>query len=106
MWHGSAFRGGEGRLEVTQGSLPHPMYDVLLQAGAQSGQGTSADLNGRRPVGIARFDRTVSASGRRCSAADAHLRPALRRPNLTLATVRACVHASGGVTAAALHAPT
>ena len=82
----SEFRGGDGRLHVTQGTMQNPMYDALLQAGASSGQGVSADLNGYQPEGLARMDRTATPEGRRCSAADAHLRPALGRPNLTLAT--------------------
>jgi len=45
----SEYRGGSGRLQVTQGNLSNPMYSALLEAGAQSGQGTSPDLNGHKP---------------------------------------------------------
>ena len=45
----------------------------------------SEDLNGYRPEGIARLDSTTK-NGRRSSAAVAHLRPALPRPNLSLTT--------------------
>eukprot|EP00937_MAST-01D_sp_MAST-1D-sp2_P006751 g6751.t1 len=85
---GSEFRGGAGRLAVTQGTMENPLYDALLEAGASSGQGVSDDLNGYRSEGVARLDRTATPDGRRCSAADAHLLPALGRPNLTLATRR------------------
>ncbi|HCK76663.1 MAG TPA: choline dehydrogenase, partial [Gammaproteobacteria bacterium] len=61
------------------------LFDALYEAGKQSGQGTSDDLNGYKPEGIARLDSTTRY-GRRCSAAVAHLKPALRRPNLTLQT--------------------
>eukprot|EP00035_Acanthoeca_spectabilis_P019141 m.415685 g.415685 ORF g.415685 m.415685 type:complete len:575 (+) comp16824_c1_seq17:2209-3933(+) len=82
----SPHRGGSGRLEVTQGQMDNPLFDALMTAGKQSGQGVSDDLNGFQPEGVARLDRTATSGGRRCSAADAHLLPALARPNLTLAT--------------------
>ena len=79
-------RGSTGRLHVAQGNLDNILYDVLLDAGTESGQGTSQDLNGYKPEGIARLDRTTSPDGRRCSSADAHLIPALARDNLELIT--------------------
>ena len=81
----SAWRGGSGPLGVTRGTLRNPLFDALYEAGEQSGQGTSDDLNGYKPEGIARLDSTTRF-GRRCSAAVAHLKPALKRPNLTLQT--------------------
>jgi len=86
----SAWRGGSGPLGVTRGTLQNPLFDALYEAGEQSGQGTSDDLNGYQPEGIARLDSTTR-HGRRCSAAVAHLKPALKRPNLTLQT-RALSH--------------
>ena len=56
----------------------------LKRQGPQSGQGYSEDLNGYNPEGIARLDATRK-NGRRCSAAIAHLKPALARGNITLA---------------------
>ena len=61
------------------------MFDALEEAGPQSGQGHSDDLNGYNPEGIARLDATRK-NGRRCSAAVAHLRPAIARGNVTLIT--------------------
>ena len=81
----SQWRGAQGPLGVTQGRLQNPLFDALLLAGEQSGQGTSNDLNGYRPEGIARLDSTIR-NGRRSSAAVAHLKPALKRPNLDLVT--------------------
>ena len=86
----SDWRGDSGRLSVTQGTMDNPLFDALWQAGAESGQGQSDDLNGFRPEGIARLDRTTR-NGRRCSAAVAHLKPALGRENLSL-QVEALVH--------------
>ena len=80
MW-----RGGSGPLGVSRGSFENPLYDAFELAGSQAGQGHSQDLNGFQPEGVARFDAT-RWNGRRCSAAVAHLRPAMGRSNLTLIT--------------------
>lgn len=79
------WRGDSGPLSVSRGSLVNPLYDAFLEAGAQAGQGSSDDLNGYKPEGVARLDSTKK-NGRRCSAAVAHLRPALKRSNVTLVT--------------------
>jgi len=79
------WRGGDGNLGVTKGSFDNPLFDAFEEAGRQSGQGYSEDLNGFNPEGIARLDATRK-HGRRCSAAAAHLRPALARGNITLLT--------------------
>ena len=79
------WRGGDGPLGVTRGSLENPLFDAFLQAGEQAGQGVSEDLNGYRPEGVARLDATKK-DGKRCSAAVAHLRPALARGGVALET--------------------
>ncbi|WP_306121147.1 choline dehydrogenase [Roseovarius sp. MMSF_3359] len=82
---GDEWRGGSGPLQVTRTDTHDPLYDAFLEAGKQAGQGSSDDLNGQHPEGVARYDATKSRS-RRCSAATAFLKPALRRSNLTLET--------------------
>ncbi|MFP6730973.1 MAG: choline dehydrogenase [Alphaproteobacteria bacterium] len=82
---GDEWRGSSGPLSVTKGSLENPTFDAFLAAGEQSGVGVSDDLNGYKPEGLARMDST-KRNGRRCSAAVAHLRPALARSNLHLKT--------------------
>ncbi len=82
---GDAWRGGSGPLGVTKGGDGNPLYGAFVEAGAQAGQGQSDDLNGYRPEGMAFYDATKK-NGKRCSAAVAHLRPALARPNLVLLT--------------------
>ena len=79
------WRGGSGNLGVSKGSFENPLFEAFEEAGRQSGQGYSEDLNGYNPEGIARLDATRK-HGRRCSAAVAHLRPALARGNVTLLT--------------------
>jgi len=83
---GSEWRGRDGRLGVKQANYPDPLYEAFLEAGTQSGQGRSDDLNGANPEGLARLDCTIM-NGKRCSAATAHLKPALSRPNLKLMTL-------------------
>jgi len=77
------WRGGSGPLGVAKAKLDNPMFDAFLTAGETSGQGRSDDLNGYKPEGLARLDSTIRG-GKRCSAAVAHLKPALARPNLDL----------------------
>ena len=80
---GNVWRGDSGPLGVTRGRTENALYDAFFRAGEESGQGTSDDLNGYQPEGIARLDSTTR-DGRRCSAAVAHLAPALSRENLML----------------------
>ncbi|MEM9472148.1 MAG: choline dehydrogenase [Pseudomonadota bacterium] len=86
---GDDWRGDSGPLGVSKGVYENPLYDAFIAAGEQAGQGRSDDLNGYNPEGVARLDATRK-DGRRCSAAVAHLRPALKRGNVTL-LVRAMV---------------
>lgn len=79
------WRGGAGPLNTTKGRLETPLFDAFLEAGSQSEHGYSEDLNGYRPEGLSRFDSTTR-NGRRCSAAVAHLRPAMKRKNCALVT--------------------
>jgi choline dehydrogenase len=79
------YRGGEGKLQTSYGTLANPLHAAWLGAGRQAGYPASTDLNGRQQEGFGRFDMTVG-DGRRCSAARAYLRPAMRRPNLTVRT--------------------
>ena len=81
----SDWRGGSGPLGVTRGATENPLFDAFIEAGGQAGQGTTDDPNGYQPEGVTRLDAT-KRNGRRCSAAVAHLRPSLSRPNLTLLT--------------------
>jgi len=80
-----AWRGGSGPLGVARAKLENPLFDAFLAAGKSAGQGLSQDLNGFQPEGVARLDSTIR-DGRRCSAAVAHLKPALARPGLELVT--------------------
>lgn len=61
----------------------HPMRANWLAAAGELGIPVTQDFNGEHPIGFGCYQITVR-DGRRMSAADAFLRPALRRPNLQL----------------------
>ncbi len=83
---GNDYRGDCGRLETRYGTLANPLHAAWLAAAGQAGYPLSADVNGFQQEGFGRMDMTVGADGRRSSAANAYLRPAMRRPNLTVRT--------------------
>ena len=85
-WHGpesSDWRGNSGPLHVTRGSRENPLYHAFVEAGRQAGYEVTEDYNGEKQEGFGAFEQTVYR-GRRWSAADAYLKPALRRFNLRL----------------------
>ncbi len=84
-WQGGAdaYRGGDGPLSVCIAPYPDPLTQAWLAAGAAAGHKITADYNGEQQEGFGRFQSTVRR-GRRCSAAVAYLRPALRRRNLSV----------------------
>ena len=79
------YRGGEGPLGVRRGLLTNPLHAAWLEAGRQAGYPFTADVNGFQQEGFGYFEMTVR-DGRRCSAANAYLRPALARRNLQVRT--------------------
>jgi choline dehydrogenase len=83
---GDAYRGDEGPLATRYGTLANPLHAAWLEAGRQAGYAATEDINGFRQEGFGRLDMTVGPDGRRCSAANAYLRPAMRRPNLAVKT--------------------
>jgi choline dehydrogenase len=84
---GDAYHGAAGPLAVFAPDLSRtPLAAAFVQAAAQAGYGLAADPNGERQESFGRVDRTTTAHGRRCSAAYAYLRPALRRANLRVLT--------------------
>ncbi|HWZ64894.1 MAG TPA: choline dehydrogenase [Steroidobacteraceae bacterium] len=82
---GDEYRGSDGPLATRRGLLTNPLHAAWLEAGRQAGYPFTADLNGFQQEGFSYFDMTVGA-GRRCSTANAYLKPALRRRNLGVRT--------------------
>ncbi len=79
----SGWRGTTGPLHVQRGTKWSPLFDAFKQAGEQAGYGITADYNGEQQEGFGDMEMTVH-KGRRWSAANAYLRPALKRGNLEL----------------------
>ncbi|MEM6384618.1 MAG: choline dehydrogenase [Pseudomonadota bacterium] len=85
-WHGpnpSPWRGIDGPLHVTRGKRANPLFHAFVEAGRQAGYEATADYNGEKQEGFGPFEQTVFR-GRRWSAADAYLKPSLRRFNVRL----------------------
>ncbi|MDE2304059.1 MAG: choline dehydrogenase [Gammaproteobacteria bacterium] len=82
---GDAYRGDRGPLGTRYGTMENPLHAAWLAAAEQAGYARTGDINGAQQEGFGRMDMTV-ANGRRCSAAVAYLRPAMRRPNLQVIT--------------------
>ncbi len=85
-WHGdsdSSFRGTSGPLHVTRGPRANPLFHAFVEAGKQAGYEVTSDYNGEKQEGFGAMEATIWR-GRRWSAANAYLRPALKRPNCRL----------------------
>jgi choline dehydrogenase len=80
---GDDWRGHDGPLATSHGLKHSPLYEAFIEAGRQAGYAVSRDLNGERQEGFGFLDMTVK-DGVRWSTANAYLRPAMRRPNLTV----------------------
>jgi choline dehydrogenase len=82
---GDAYRGDQGPLGTSYGSLHNPLHAAWLAAAREAGYPATGDINGFQQEGFGRMDMTVQ-DGRRASAANAYLRPAMSRQNLTVRT--------------------
>ena len=74
------WRGKDGPLHVTRGPRDNPLHDAFVSAGEQAGYPVTEDYNGEQQEGFGPMEMTVY-KGRRWSAANAYLRPALKRDN-------------------------
>jgi choline dehydrogenase len=79
-WHGT-----DGELAVSDVAGGHPLSEAFIAAAEQEGVPRNDDFNGRDQEGVGYY-QTTSRRGRRCSAAVAFLRPAMRRDNLRVIT--------------------
>ena len=81
----SEYHGVGGPLRVSEQRSPRPMNRRLLAASEAAGIPRIADYNGPEQDGVSMLQVT-QRNGRRFSAADGYLRPALTRPNLEVRT--------------------
>ena len=77
------WRGKEGPMHVSRGPRENPLFAAFVEAGKQAGYEATDDYNGEKQEGFGPMEQTVHA-GRRWSAANAYLRPALKRDNVEI----------------------
>ncbi|MCP4008055.1 MAG: choline dehydrogenase, partial [Proteobacteria bacterium] len=88
-WEGGedVYRGGQGPVGTCNGNHMqlNPLYQAFINAGFQAGYPITEDYNGFQQEGFGPMHMTVK-NGVRANTSSAHLRHALKRPNLTLIT--------------------
>src|ERR1700726_2108575 len=85
-----AYHGAGGPLCVSDLRARHELHDAFIAAAQEAGHRRNPDFNGAEQDGVGPLQVTVR-NMRRCSAAVAYLRPAMRRPNLRV-EIRALAH--------------
>lgn len=79
----AGWRGTDGPLHVRKGPRDNPLFSAFVEAGRQAGFETTPDYNGSKQEGFGALQQTIH-KGRRWSTANAYLRPALKRKNVSL----------------------
>ncbi|WP_273792702.1 choline dehydrogenase [Brucella anthropi] len=77
------WRGTSGPLYVRRGKRDNPLFHAFVDAGREAGFEVTEDYNGEKQEGFGPMEQTIH-NGRRWSAANAYLKPALKRPNVKL----------------------
>jgi choline dehydrogenase len=79
------YRGRDGTLPVTDIDWKHPLCDAFIAGAETLGIPRNPDYNGAIQDGVGFYQRVIHR-GLRVSSAKAFLKPALRRPNLSVRT--------------------
>jgi len=79
------FHGAQGELSVSDRRYGHPLSWAFVRAAQEAGLPYNEDFNGAVQEGVG-FYQVTPRAGRRWSAAQAFLRAAEKRPNLTILT--------------------
>ncbi|MGB3349849.1 MAG: choline dehydrogenase [Brucella anthropi] len=77
------WRGTNGPLYIQRGKRDNPLFHAFVEAGHEAGFEVTEDYNGEKQEGFGPMEQTIH-NGRRWSAANAYLKPALKRPNVKL----------------------
>ena len=77
------WRSASGAIGVQWAKTQDPLYAAWIEAARAAGLPVTDDYNGQSAVGFGRSQYSIR-DGRRCSAAVAYLKPALKRRNLTV----------------------
>jgi len=78
---GPEWRGTDGPLHITRGPRSNPLFDAFIESGRQAGYPVTADYNGQQQEGFGPMEATIW-KGRRWSAANAYLKPAMAGGNV------------------------
>ncbi|PSJ56467.1 GMC family oxidoreductase [Pseudaminobacter soli (ex Li et al. 2025)] len=81
------FHGQSGDLHVSNPRHRHPLSEAFIQAATEIGIPRNPDFNGADQAGVG-FYQSTTYRGRRWSSAQAFLRDAEKRPNVTVLTER------------------
>ncbi|MEM9762103.1 MAG: choline dehydrogenase [Pseudomonadota bacterium] len=79
----AAWRGSDGPLTVSRGTRENPLVHAFVEAGIAAGYEATPDYNGEKQEGFGPMEATIRG-GQRWSAANAYLKPALKRENCRL----------------------
>jgi len=86
VFGGNDYRGDSGPLAVNNGNnMKNPLYQAFVDAGVDAGYLATDDYNAQQQEGFGPMHMTVK-NGVRWSTANAYLRPAMKRNNLTVIT--------------------
>ncbi|MFN7222757.1 MAG: choline dehydrogenase [Paracoccaceae bacterium] len=80
---GADYRGTDGPLHITRGPRSNPLFNAFIAAGEQAGYPVTQDYNGAQQEGFGPMEATIW-KGRRWSAANAYLKPAMAGGNVHL----------------------
>lgn len=84
-----AYHGVDGPLWVSDVTEPHELCDAFIRAGEEVGIPYNKDFNGPTQEGVGYFQFNTR-KGRRCSAADAYIKPIVNRHNLSIEVNALC----------------
>ena len=79
------FRGTGGPINIAEQRDPRPLTRRFIEAAEAAGIPRNPDVSSPEQDGVT-MTPVFQKNGRRWSAADAYLRPAMKRPNLTVRT--------------------
>ncbi|MFO1435872.1 MAG: choline dehydrogenase [Gammaproteobacteria bacterium] len=82
---GNEYRGDNGPLHTSNGTLTNPLYRAFVEAGAQAGYWKTDDMNGYQQEGFGRMDMTIHR-GQRWSCANAYIHPIKQTRRLEIQT--------------------
>lgn len=81
----ATYRGRDGLLPVSDLTWRHPITEAFIAGAQQQGLPRNPDYNGETQAGVGYFQRSIAGRWR-MSTARTYLRPAEKRPNLTIRT--------------------